>query len=146
MHVRTARFGLLCIHPDDVFYFPYGLIGREDRRHWVLLSDAANEAVGWLQSTTDPELAIAVVSPRRFAPHYRVRVAPRELAAIGLDEVGQAYVLNVVAKHNGRLTANLRAPLILNLDRRLGRQVVTGDEQPVQWELAAPQVELRRSA
>ena len=146
MHIRTARFGIVSVHPDDVFYFPYGLIGREDCRHWVLLADAGNEAIGWLQSTTDPDLAIAVISPRRFAPHYRVRVPQRELAAIELEEVGQAYVLNVVAKNNGQLTANLRAPLILNLDRKLGRQVVTGDEQPVQWELTPPPVELRKSA
>lgn len=146
MHVHTARFGPIPISPDDVFYFPFGLIGWEDRRHWVLLADTQNEALAWLQSTTDPDLALAVVSPRRFAPHYRIRVPQRELSAIELDDVGQAYVLNIVAKNNGLLTVNLRAPLVFNLERRLGRQVVTSEEQPVQWGLSVTPMELRKSA
>jgi flagellar assembly factor FliW len=43
--------------------------------------------------------------------------------------------------HNEKgLTLNLRAPLIVNLSRRIGRQVVTGDEQPLQ--LALPKIPL----
>ncbi|MCI0403985.1 MAG: flagellar assembly protein FliW, partial [Acidobacteria bacterium] len=58
-----------------------------------------------------------------------------------------AFVLSVVSKSDGELTLNLKAPLIINLDRRLGRQVVTADEQPVAWQLnrLAPAV-LRMSA
>ncbi|HMC10031.1 MAG TPA: flagellar assembly protein FliW, partial [Pirellulaceae bacterium] len=45
------------------------------------------------------------------------------------------------------LTLNLKAPLIINLDRRLGRQVITTDEQPVALPLVpAPPALLRKSA
>jgi flagellar assembly factor FliW len=79
-------------------------------------------------------------------PHYRVRVANRELLALELQDVDEAYVLNVVCSDNGRLTVNLRAPLLFNLERRLGRQVITVDDQPLKWELVAPPLKLRKSA
>ena len=44
------------------------------------------------------------------------------------------------------LTLNLRAPLVINLDRRIGCQVVTVDPQPMQYELANLPAELRKSA
>ena len=146
MQIQTARFGQISVSPTDVFFFPRGLIGFENHRHWVLLADADNDALAWLQSTSDSKLALAVVSPRRFAPGYRVRVEPSDLSALQLDEVGQAYVLNIVAENNGKLTINLRAPLLINLERRMGRQVVTGDDQPLQWELASPSRHLKKSA
>jgi flagellar assembly factor FliW len=146
MQVSTSRFGGLRIEEGDVFLFPSGLIGLEDCRQWVLLGDGANDAVGWLQSTTSPELAVAVISPRRFLPHYRVHVSRRDLVPLQLQDIDEAFVLNIVASDNGRLTVNLRAPLLFNLAQRLGRQVITADEQPVQWELAASPLQLRKSA
>jgi flagellar assembly factor FliW len=44
------------------------------------------------------------------------------------------------------LTLNLKAPLIINLDRRLGRQVITSDEQPVVLTLPSAPPLLRKSA
>jgi flagellar assembly factor FliW len=36
--------------------------------------------------------------------------------------------------------------VIINLDRRIGRQVIVSDEQPLQMRLPAPAVPLRKSA
>ena len=87
MQVSTSRFGGLRIEEGDVFLFPRGLIGLEEHRQWVLLGDSANDAVGWLQSTTSAELAVAVISPRRFIPQYRVHIARRELVPLQLNDV-----------------------------------------------------------
>ena len=146
MQLDTTRFGLVSIEPDDLLHFPAGLIGFEDLCHWVLLADAENEALGWLQSASRPETALAVVSPRRYIPHYRVRVARGEVETLALGRDNRAFVLAVLAKTGEDLTANLKAPVIINLDRRLGRQVVTSDDQPVQYVLSGPSAELRKSA
>jgi flagellar assembly factor FliW len=146
MHIDTTRFGPVDVAVDDILLFPNGVAGFEDCRHWVLLADRENEAVAWLQSVARPEVALAVVSPRRFVPHYRLRISRRELAALDLAELDQAYVLGVVGRSNGRLTINLKAPLIINFDRRLGRQVISNDEQPLQLELAGFPMPSRKSA
>ena len=75
MKISTTRFGNLTIEDGDVLTFVDGLIGMEDCRRWVLLADAHNSALGWLQSLDRPEVALGVVSPRRFVPDYQVRVA-----------------------------------------------------------------------
>lgn len=146
MLLHTTRFGNLRVAPEDLFLFPEGLIGFEQMQRWVLLADAQNDAVGWLQSVTQPDLAIAVVSPRRFVPEYRVRVAPSSLATLELGEDDSAFVLNAVARNANGLTLNLKSPLLFNLDRRLGTQVLTLDDQPLQWDLQSPILKLRRSA
>lgn len=146
MDVHTTRFGPVTVEPDDILLFPDGLMAFEGHRHWVLLADAANRAVGWLQSISSPELALGVVSPRRFVPDYQVRVAQSQLTTLQLEQTHEAYVLAIIAKHEDSLAINLKAPLIINLHRLLGRQVIVSDEQPLQYELAHVSRRLRRSA
>lgn len=131
MHIDTSRFGPVQIEADDILLFPHGLIAFEDCRHWVLLSDADNESLGWLQSISRPEVALPVISPRRFVPGYQMRVARTQLAPLELTQFDQAFLLTIVSQEDQSLTVNLKAPIVVNLDRRLGRQVITTDEQPV---------------
>jgi flagellar assembly factor FliW len=146
MQLCTTQFGTIEIHSDDVLFFPEGLIGFERCQQWVLLADPETEAVGWLQSINRPDVALAVVSPRRFAPHYCVRIPQRSLQPLQLADSDQAYILAVVGGNDHALTMNLKAPLIVNLQRRLGRQVITLDDQPLQYEFASRAVQLRKTA
>ena len=147
MQITTTHFGPVEIDVDDILLFPRGVIAFEDCRHWVLLSDQENPALAWLQSVSRSEVALPVVSPRRLAPGYSLHVGRGQLLPLEFSQFDQAYVLAVVSQSDGDLTLNLKAPLIINLDRRLGRQVITSDEQPVALVLtsAAPIV-WRKSA
>ena len=146
MYIATSRFGPVQIDADDVLEFPAGVVGLETCRRWVLLADAENSALGWLQSADRPDVALAVVSPRRYVPNYQIRVGRRDLAPLELKETTAAQVLAIVNKTDQRITINLKAPLVFNLERRRGVQVVTRDEQPLQHELPVVKTALRRSA
>jgi flagellar assembly factor FliW len=147
MQINTRHFGTVDVEVDDILLFPRGIVAFEDCRHWVLLSDEENPALAWLQSVSQTEVALPVVSPRRFAAGYAVHVVRGQLAPLEFSQFDQAYVLTIVSQSDGDLTLNLKAPLIINLDRRLGRQVVTVDEQPVAMPLGrVERRELRKSA
>jgi flagellar assembly factor FliW len=145
MKVDTSRFGIVDIEPDDLLHFASGLLGLEECRHWVLLADAENDALGWLQSTSRPDVAFAVVSPRRFVPEYQMRVSKGELTPLDLADVRSAQVLTIVGKNQDGVTLNLKAPLVINLERRMGRQVITNGDQPLQYPLNRP-TPLRKTA
>ena len=144
MNISTTRFGRLNIDEADVLTFVDGLIGMEDCRRWVLLSDALNESLAWLQSLDRAEVALAVVSPRRFVPCYQVRVARRDIEPLGLRSANDAQVLAIISHASGALALNLKAPLVIHLQERLGRQIVARDDHPVQHRLNGTAV--RKSA
>jgi flagellar assembly factor FliW len=146
MMIDSSRFGQVTIEPEDVLLFSRGLFAFENHRHWVLLADGDEGSVAWLQSIQDPEVALALVSPRLFIPDYRVSIGRNQLTPLELAALDQAFVLNVLNRNQGQLTINLKAPVIINLDRRIGRQVVTNDEQPLQMALPTATVRLRKSA
>ncbi len=146
MKIHTTRFASIEIEPDDILFFRNGLVGFEDCRHWVLLADGDNRSVAWLQSMQHSDIALPVVSPRRFVADYQVRLEPTDVQSLQLTSAEQAYVLGVVSRDSDVLTMNLKAPLVINLERRIGCQVVTTDTQPMQYELATLPTLLRRSA
>jgi flagellar assembly factor FliW len=146
MRITTTRFGQIDVAGGDVIRFPGGLPGLENCREWALLADAANDAVGWLQSTTRGDVALAVVSPRRFVPSYQVRIPRSELQPLGLTDVGDAQVVVVAARTGTTLTLNLKAPIVINVETRTGRQVVASGDLPMRHEVLPGQPPVKRSA
>jgi flagellar assembly factor FliW len=146
MRINTTRFGRIDVDPADVLTFPSGLPGLEDCREWALLADTTNDALGWLQSTTRGDVALAVVSPRRFVPDYQVRIPRSELTPLAIADVRQAQVVLVVSRNGTSLTLNLKAPIVINLEARTGRQVVASGDLSMQYELTTRQPTLKKSA
>jgi len=144
--INTSRFGRIDVAAGDVLHFPSGLPGLEDCRTWALLADASNDALGWLQCTTRGDIALAVVSPRRFVPDYQVRIPRSELSPLALGDMRQAQVVVVVGTNGTNLTLNLKAPIVINLETRTGRQVVASGELALDYELSHDRPRFKKSA
>ncbi len=145
MIIESTRFGTLGIRDEEVLLFEQGLIGMESCRRWVLLADAGNSSLAWMQSIDRPDIALAVVSPRRYVADYQVRVNSRDLLPLALESLKDAQVLVVLNKHGQELTLNLKAPLVVNLENRRGRQLIAKNDHELQYTLGAT-LPLRRSA
>lgn len=146
MRISTSRFGRIDVDAGDIIRFPSGLPGLEDCREWALLADSTNDALGWLQCVTRGDVAVAVVSPRRFVPDYQVRIPRSELTPLAITDIRQAQVVVVVGTTGTDLTLNLKAPIVINLEARTGRQVVASGELPLHYELSSNRQPLRKSA
>ncbi len=131
MLVKTSRFGQVQSSQEEVIIFPQGLIGFESSRHWLIVPDPENTDVAWLQSISQPQVALPMISPRKFAPEYKVNIPTRQLSPLKLRSTDRVYVLNVVSKSGRTLTANLRSPIVVNLTKRLACQVITTDALPL---------------
>ena len=146
MEITTTRFGRLEIAAGDVIRFPAGLPGLNDCTSWVLLADAQNKALGWLQSADHPDVALAVVSPRRFVPDYELRVGRGELGTLLCDCLDELHVLAIVSTGDRGITLNLKAPLVIHLREGIGRQVISNGDHPVQYELVPQASAVRKAA
>ncbi len=144
--IHTTRFGVIESSEELEWSFPRGLIGLETATRWVLLGESESSSLVWLQSVDRAELALPLVSPRRLVPGYKVRVAADELSPLELSEDDLLFVLVTVAQTGTTCTADLRGPLLFNATRRRGVQVVTLDEQPLQYVLPMRVEHLKRSA
>jgi flagellar assembly factor FliW len=65
---------------------------------------------------------------------------------LALASTQEAHVLAILGKCDLGLTLNLKAPVVLNMALRLGRQVVANGDAPLQYELSPEPAPLKMSA
>lgn len=150
MLIQSTRFGRLQVDHSELLLMPNGLIGFETCRHWLLLQRDDSGKVAWLQSVGLANVALPVVSPRRFAPDYRVHLNQRQLAILHLRNEDQLFVLTVVSRNGLTLTTNLKSPILLNATRQIASQVVCSEDVPLALPIGLTSTEgervLRRAA
>jgi flagellar assembly factor FliW len=131
--LETLRFGALEYPPAGAIEFPGGLPGFEHLRRFVLVEQAPLAPLVFLQSLETPDLCFPAVPVGAIDPQYELEISREDLEILNLDpsrqpEVGREVVcLAIVAARTGPPTANLLAPIVINLSRRLGVQAVRAD-------------------
>jgi len=90
-----------------------------------------------LRSATDPNVRLFVVRPEVFFADYSPEVDAATREALGLAEDGEALLLVVVHPGDDKnpTTANLLAPVVINLATGAATQLVLSDSS---WPLRAP--------
>jgi flagellar assembly factor FliW len=131
MQVQTSRFGLIEVSNEDTITFPEGLLGFGHLRQFIMLDDPTDEIFAWLQSCENGKLAFPILEPELFVSDYKVNMAKGDLLALRLDdtESSRFFTIVTIPEDATKMTANLKAPLVINVKERLGRQCVLQDNK-----------------
>lgn len=126
MTIQTTRFGSVEMTSDDVIFFPEGLLGFNELRRFVLLDDPTDEIFAWLQSCEEPGVAFPLLEPELFSAQYVVHLTKYDLEALKLSssEGTRCFAIITIPQDPTQMTANLKAPLVINVKERLARQCV----------------------
>jgi flagellar assembly factor FliW len=136
MRVDTKAYGTVDIDERQKIEFPYGILGFEKLKRYVLL-DAPQQPFYWLQALDLVEVAFVLIDPVVFRPDYTVEVAQEELEEIGIDspEKMLTFAIVTIPQNPMDMTANLQGPIIINKETRVGRQSISTNPN---WEVRHP--------
>ena len=138
MRVHTSRFGDVEVNDEEILSFPAGIIGFPTMTRYTIWEHDGEAPFRWLQSLDDGDLAFIVMDPTLVKPDYRIAIAPRDIAELGEGEGAKLIVLlilTVPSQDPGRITANLRGPVVINLSTKLGKQFVLSEDHPTRFPL-----------
>lgn len=124
--VASTRFDEMEVPEDCVISFSSGLVGFPDAKEFILIEH--KPPFSWLHSTTDPDLAFVVIDGYEFGQAYEVK-PPRGDKDIELGEEDEFGILIIVTVRGdpSLTTANLKAPLFINLVNKRGVQIILDD-------------------
>ena len=129
MLVQTSRFGPVNLQDEDIIEFPEGILGFNDLRKFVLLDDPNDEIFAWLQSCEIPQLAFPVLEPELFSQAYQLSLTKHDLERLELtkQEKIRSFAIITIPDDPTQMTANLKAPIVINIEKRIARQIVLQD-------------------
>jgi len=139
MRLKTTRFGEVEVGDDQVITLTQPIIGFQEYRRFVLMDGPPESGLKWLQSTDSPELAFLLVDPCQVVPDYTVDLGRHELSELAVSSVSEleVYTLLVVPRDPSKVRTKLKAPVLINVQHRLGKQtVLERSDYPIQFYLA----------
>lgn len=115
--LQTNQFGDLEVEEDSIYFFPNGVLGFEDYKNYVLISEENTAPFKWLISIDEPSIGFPILSPFYLDSEYNIG------RNIDLDN-NVLFVIITLQDENGNISANLKAPLIFNIKQMTGEQLI----------------------
>ncbi|MDA3900667.1 MAG: flagellar assembly protein FliW [Spirochaetes bacterium] len=125
--IKTKQFGMLTIDEETLFSFPDGLFGFENLKKFTIVEEADSPMM-WLQSCNEPDLAFVILRVLDFMKEYDLSISQGDLEAVLVDDPSKLEVFAIITiplDNPSDMTANLMGPIIINMKKRIGRQVIS---------------------
>ena len=139
MLAKTKFFGEVELADDKILEFPNGIIGFEECTKFAIMYDEDDEnkvRISWLQSLDEPLLALPVIDPLAIMEEYAPMIEDELLTPLGspMDEDLVFLLTMTVPSDMTKVTANMKAPIIINAATKKGIQlIVENEDYPVKF-------------
>ena len=125
MNRQTKFHGEIEIKEEDIYRFESGIPGFLEEKQFCLLS--LNETPFFvLQSIETKEVAFIVTNPFDTFRDYEVKLTDDVLSSLQIESEKEVMMFVILTIHEpfNQTTANLQAPIILNNDKKTGKQFI----------------------
>ncbi len=125
MLLNTKRFGEIEVSEDKIIHFKEGILGLEHLKRMVVIILEQTKPFYWLQAI-DEDISLPVISPFEIDSEYSPVIDDSVFEKIHLKNESDLLVLSVAVIPDDikRMTANLAAPILINIADNFGCQVL----------------------
>lgn len=123
---QSSRFGEMTVPAASVIEVPAGIIGFPHVSRYVMLEH--KYPVSWLHAVDDPNLAFVVIDGFEIGQQLEFKPPFTDKDCDFREDDEYAILIVVTVRPDPRLTtANLKAPIFVNMRNRRGVQVIFDD-------------------
>lgn len=113
-----------------VISFPWGMPGL-DYKEYRLCALSTDSPFFFLQSTHEPEVGLLLVNPFEVHRDYEFDLSDDVVKQLKIENDKQVAVFCTINTSRGiaSATVNLLAPVVVNVERMIGKQIVLNDKK-----------------
>ena len=138
MNIVTTRFGEIDVDESKIIEMRGGVIGFEYLRKFILHIKDENNPFWWFQSLEDGAIAFVVINPFTVKTDYEPVIDDNDARLLEIGSADDVVMLAIVTIRQipFSVSANLRAPIVVNSKKRIAKQIVLEDQSyPIQYNL-----------
>lgn len=131
MKVNTKFFGELEADEKDIISFEDNIPGFPDLKEYLMVYDNKNEHFNYLQAIDDINVCFIITSPFFIIPDYSMDISADSVNKLEIEEDKDVMLYSIVTipEDIKQMTANMKAPLVVNVKNRKALQEVLDDER-----------------
>lgn len=129
MKILTKYHGEIDVKSTDVIQFNQGLPGFLEELTFTVLPFGEDTLFIIMQSMQTPSLAFVMVNPFDFFKEYSVKLSDQAIEILEIEDKNDIalFVILTVKEPFSNTTANLQGPIVINMKKKLGKQVILSD-------------------
>lgn len=138
MRLSTTRFGDIDIDESRTILMKAGILGFEHLKRYVFLLQDKEILFWWFQSVDDGSVAFVVINPFVIKPDYKPIIQDNNVELLEVESPEDVFLMSIVTIRSDpfKVTANLKAPIVINSKKRLAKQVVLDkSDYPIQYSI-----------
>ncbi|MBP2071900.1 flagellar assembly protein FliW [Thermoanaerobacterium butyriciformans] len=131
MDIVTRNFGVVSYNEEDVLHFDEGIPGFEGLKSFILLSSEEFTPFKWLQSLDDTDIAFVIIDPKAIIKDYNVELDEETVKLLDIKNLNHilVFAIVVIPDEIEKMTANLKAPIIINAENNKGMQILLDNDE-----------------
>ena len=127
MKVMVPNMGEVEVAEDKIINFVQGPLAFEDYKKFFIIDSEENDfPFKLLQSAEEESLGFILIDPFTFKPDYDIELNEDVLQELEIEKPEDilVFVFLVIPDKVEDISANLVAPIIINAEKRLAKQVI----------------------
>lgn len=131
MELKTKQHGTFTYNEEDIITFKKGIMGLENLKKFIIADIKENPVFKILQSLEDEAIGLVIISPFEVKNNYEIELKDNLTENLSISSQKEVMLYNTVTVNSdvNKITVNLKAPIVINMDKKLGEQIIIDKEE-----------------
>jgi len=148
LRLFSPALGEIEADESQIFSFPEGLPGFSHLKKFLLIRHREKSPFFFLIAVEEPEIYFILLDPAKILADYQVELTGEQQTLLNLSAETPVLSLNItrIPPEAQEIILNLKAPVIFNLNEKIGRQVILEANYPVRFTIPLSKVKEQADA
>lgn len=131
MELKTKHHGTFTYKEEEIITFNKGIKGLEYLKKFIIADIKENPVFKILQSIEDEAVGLVIISPFEVKNNYEIDLKDDVTESLNISSSQEVILYNTVTLNSdvNKITVNLKAPIVINNNKKLGEQVIIDKEE-----------------
>ncbi|MCF0147956.1 MAG: flagellar assembly protein FliW [Clostridium sp.] len=126
MEILSPIHGTIVYEVDEIITFEKGVPGFQDLKSFIIKEVGEDSPFSILQSIEDKEIGFILISPFLVNDKYEIDLSKEIINNLKIESPDEVLLYSIVTLSSNmkEITANLKAPIIINLNTKKAEQYI----------------------
>lgn len=131
MEIISPIHGKMIYEENEIISFERGIPGFDYLKKFIIKEVGEDSPFGILQSIEDKDIGFIIISPFMINNSYEIKLNEEILKNLNIEKEEEVvlYSLVTLSEKAENITANLKAPLVINIKSKKGEQYILDKEE-----------------
>lgn len=127
MEIISPIHGKIIYEENEIINFEKGIPGFQNLKKFVIKEIGEDSPFNILQSIEDKDMGFILISPFLVYENYEVNLNDEVIRNLNIESSNDVLLYSIVTLNSNakEITANLKAPIVINIKYKKGEQYIT---------------------